>query len=288
MSGIDRLKAWSGALAIAAMIALPGPAPAQTVDTAARAALPGEIRQSGVLKVATSLQWPPFDEKSASGAPDGIDIRLVKAIAARLGLTPEFTDVQFPSIVPGVASGRFDIGVDQLADTAQRRQVVQFVKYYRSDLGLLVRPGEDISVEHLCGHSLALTQGSSQIAVAQALSKACVAAGNKPIRFLYYANSADTYLAVANGRGDGFLTDRAVGVYVATQDKKLAMAPGALRGTNSFSGIVIRKGNDQLARAIALAMQGMMADGSYKAILGQFGVPEAAIGPKDLTDAPAN
>ena len=118
-----------------------GVAHAQPVNDAARAALPAAIRQAGVLKVATALQWPPFDFQGPDGTPQGLDIDLVRALAARLGLSPEFTDVKFPAITPAVGNGRFDIGVDEIDDTPERRQTVQLVDYYVAGVQLLVRPG---------------------------------------------------------------------------------------------------------------------------------------------------
>ena len=260
---------------------------AQAVDPAARAALPDKNKQSGTLEVATSLQWPPFDFKSESGQPDGIDIRLVTSLAKRLGLTPKFTDVKFPAIVPGVANGRFDIGVDQLAQTPERQKVVQFVDYYGSSLGLLVRHGDTgVSLTDLCGHTLALTQGSSQVAVAQHLSDQCTAAGKKPIGMLYFPDSADTYLAVANGRGDGFLTDQAVGVYIARHNDKLSMAPGTLKDTRSLAGIVVAKDNTQLVAALRLALIDMMRDGEYQKLLTEYGVADAGVSPSEVQASP--
>jgi polar amino acid transport system substrate-binding protein len=256
---------------------------AQGVDAAARAALPDKNLQSGTLEVATSLQWPPFDFKTDDGKPDGLDIRLITALAERLGLKPNFTDVKFPAIVPGVQTGRFDIGVDQLSATPERRKIVQFVPYYRGGLGLLARQdSRKQNVSQLCGLTLALTQGSSQVAVAQRQSEQCVAAGKKPISFQYFPDSADTYMAVANGRGDGFLTDRAVGVYVAQHNGKLVMTEGTLPGTQDVAGIVIGRDNDKLASAIRLALVGMLRDGSYQKLLNDYGVGSAALGPAEV------
>ncbi|MBV9537984.1 MAG: ABC transporter substrate-binding protein [Acidisphaera sp.] len=267
------------ACAFALLAALfPGLCAAQSVNDQARAALPGALRDSGVLKVATSLQWPPFDFQAANGQPDGLDIRLVRLLAAKLGLRPQFEDVKFPSIVPGVQSGRFDIGVDQIGITPERARVVDFVPYYDSGYGLLVRQGEEsLDVNHLCGHTLVLTQASAQVGVAQELSGACTAAGDKPIALLYFPDSADTYLALANGRGDGFLTDRAVGVYIARGNQKLAMTSGSLAGHTLLSGIVVAKGNDALRAALRQALAGAVADGSYARLMSDFGVPEGAL-----------
>ena len=98
-NAVGRVRLFGLSLAVCLLPALCW---AQGIDAAARAALPDKNIQSGQLEVATSLQWPPFDFKTESGRPDGIDIRLVSALAARLGLKPNFTDVKFPTIVPGV------------------------------------------------------------------------------------------------------------------------------------------------------------------------------------------
>ena len=254
-------------------------AAAQTVVDTARAALPEAIRSSGVLKVATSLQWPPFDYKAEDGQPDGIDIRLVRLLAAKLGLQPSFDDIKFPSIVPGVAGGRYDIGVDQIGHTPERAAAVGFVDYYNSGYGLLVRQGADpgLDANHLCGHTLVLTQGSAQVGVASSLSDACVKAGQKAIPTLLFPDSADTYLALANGRGDGFLTDKAVGVYIAKTNAKLAITASVLPGLTTPSGIVVAKTNKPLQDALRLALESAAADGSYQAILASFGVPDGAL-----------
>ena len=266
---------------------IPGLACAQTgIDAAARAALPAALRQSGVLHVATSLQWPPFDFTGENGQPDGLDIRVVTALAAKLGLKPEFTDVKFPAIVPGVSTGRFDIGIDQIADTVERRKAVQFVDFYRSELGLLAQSGDaKLDPNALCGHSLALTQGSLQVGIAKQLADRCAASGQKPIGQIFFPDSADTYLAVANGRADGFLTDRAVGIYIAQHNGKLAVMQGTVPGTSNVAGIVVARGNDALEAALKLALKGMMQDGSFAAILRQFGVPEAGLTAAEI-DAP--
>ncbi|WP_158742889.1 transporter substrate-binding domain-containing protein [Acidisphaera sp. L21] len=276
-------------VALAAMLAMPGVAAAQTpgVDPAARAALPEALRQSGELKVATSLQWPPFDFKGEDGQPDGLDIRLVRALAAKLGLTPQFTDVKFPAIVPGVTNGRFDIGVDQLNDTAERRKIAQFVNYYNGGYGLLVRKdGAPIDIQHLCGHTLAITQGSAQIGLAEKVSADCQARGEKPIALLYYPNSADTYLAVANGRGEGFLSDEAVGLYIAQHSDKLTMQHGKLEGSTIRAGIVVGLDNTALAAALRLALKSMQQDGSYTKLFEQYGVADSAFNATELNAAP--
>ena len=269
--------AWTALPALACLALHAASALAQTVP-AARALLPDTTKAGGVLRVATSLQWPPF-AYTDNGGPDGIDIRLVKLLAGKLGLTAQFDDIKFPSIVPGVAAGRYDVGVDQIGDTPERAKAVAFVDYYNSGYGLLVRKGSETAFDlaDLCGRTLALTQGSAQVGIADTLSAGCVQAGKPAIAKLMFPDSADTYLAVANGRGDGFLTDRAVGVYIARTNPKLGMAEGSLPALSTLSGIVVAKANKPLEDALREALRNAQADGSYQHIFADYGVPDGVL-----------
>lgn len=253
------------------------PAQAQVVE-AARAALPEAVRAAGALRVATSTQWPPFAYQGENGEPDGIDVRLVKLLAAKLGLKPVIEDVKFPAIVPGVSSGRYDVGVNQINITAERAKAVDFLPYSQDGLGLLVRRGTaGMDVNNLCGRTLVLTQGSAQVGIAERLSAECKERGQKEIAFLFFPNSADTYLALANGRGDGFLIGKASGIYIAKGNNKLDMAASTLAGLSTVSGIVIAKGNTALHEALRLALEDALADGGYAKVMADFGVPDGAL-----------
>ncbi|HTZ37302.1 MAG TPA: ABC transporter substrate-binding protein [Stellaceae bacterium] len=276
-------------LVLCGLGAAPGIGRAAEVVAAARDALPEAVKSAGVLRLATALQWPPFAYKNDKGEAEGIDVELAGLVAAKLGLKLELTDLKFPSIIPGVTTGRFDIGMDQLARTAEREQVVQFVVYFRSAMGLLVRKGvSGIDVHNLCGHTLALTQGSSQVAVAQRLSDGCVKDGKPAIAFQFYPASADSYLAVSNGRGDGFLTGSAVGGYIAAHDDKLQMTKATLPETSELAGIVIAKGNDQLAKAVQLALESAIEDGTYMDVLKKHGAEDGALTVADVRARPGH
>ena len=144
-----------------------------------------------------------------SAATPKASIRRRLSLAEKLGLRPEVTDVRFPSIVPGIATAASTSVPTSYPGTAERERSSSSWSIFRSYLGLLVRRGiTGIDVNHLCGRTLALTQGSAQIKDRRAALAAMRGARGAEIRFLFFPNSADTYLAVRNGRGDGFLTGR--------------------------------------------------------------------------------
>jgi polar amino acid transport system substrate-binding protein len=260
---------------------------AAKVDQAARDQLPEATRTAGVLKVATSLQWPPFGFKDDKGKPAGLDLDLMNALAARLGLKAAITDIKFDSIIPSVQNGRYDVGVNELGDIPERRSVVQFVDYYTGGIGVLVPKGQtsDISPTDLCGHTLSLTQGSSQVELGKRISKQCQADGKPAINFKMFSDSASTILAVANKRVEGFMTDVAVGVHLTrTTNKTLAVLPGTVPESDDRAGIVVDKDNNALAKALQTALQGMIDDGSYGKILEEWGVPDQAVETATIND----
>ncbi|GGO54923.1 amino acid ABC transporter substrate-binding protein, PAAT family [Roseovarius pacificus] len=244
---------------------------AQDVVEEARAALPAEMRESGILKVATNFSWPPFAYKDESGKETGIDIELVKLLAAKLGLEPEFEDLKFPSIIPGVSNGRYDVGVNQFGITAERQQVAQFLPYFDTGFSLLVPEGKtEIDINNLCGRTIVITQGSALVSVVQDRSDKCVAAGDPEINLVFFKNTADTLLALTNGRGDGFVTARPVGIYIAETSEGLDVASGTLEDYSSINGIALGKERDDLFEALSLALKSAIEDGSYNEALGMF------------------
>jgi polar amino acid transport system substrate-binding protein len=267
--------------ALGLVFALGGHATAQSIAVSepARAALPAKVRDGGELKVATSLQWAPFAYRSDKGEPTGIDIALMKVIAAKLGLKPTFDDLKFPAIVPGVSTGRYQVGVDQIAISPERLAAVDMVPYFDTASAVLVPAGKTIKdLGNLCGMTFVVTQGSYQVRQLQQLSDACVARGAQPIAQQLYPSSAETLLAIANGRGDAFLTAAPQGVYIARVNPKVELVKGDVPNLErSPAGIVLEKGNADMRKAIALALASTIEDGSYKAILDEYGVPNAAV-----------
>lgn len=252
------------------------------VNEDARAMLPAKIRDSGVLNMATSLNWPPFGHKSENGDAVGLDIDLIRGVAATLGLEAKITDIDFKSMVPSVGNGRFDVAMNQLEDTAERRNQAQFVHYYQDSMSVLTKGAVDIDPENLCGREIAATQGSSQVFALERLDEECVAAGNAKIKVIMLPDSASTILAVQSGRVESMLMSIASAVYMVQNSAgDLTIVPGAVPGTKALTGIVIAKDNDELAAAIQAATQTLVDSGWHQKLLDKYGIGENAL--KEIT-----
>ncbi|MFC7766794.1 transporter substrate-binding domain-containing protein [Leucobacter soli] len=248
------------------------------VNEDARALLPASVRDSGTLKVATSLTWAPFDYKDENGEATGIEIGLMEAVGEVLGVKIEVTDIDWQSLVPSVANGRFDVSMNQLEDTEDRRKQAQFVHYYKDSIAVLTKAGVDIDPENLCGHQIAVTQGSSQQGTVERISQECVDAGKEAIKVEVFAESAATILAVQNNRAESMLMGKASGVYLQQTDASdLQVSEGYVPGTEALTGLVVEKSNDELAAALQAALQTLLEDGWYQEYLGTYGVESGAL-----------
>ena len=64
----------------------------------------------GVLSMATEATFPPYEYYDGDTIV-GIDVEIAQAIADKLGLELQVTDIAFDSIIPGVQTGKYDIGL---------------------------------------------------------------------------------------------------------------------------------------------------------------------------------
>ncbi|WP_298397616.1 transporter substrate-binding domain-containing protein [Sphingobium sp.] len=253
------------------------PAYAQAVVPEARAALPESVRQSGVLKVAGGMVWAPFNWID-HGRITGMEIDLITLLSRKLGVRPQISDIKFATLIPSIRNRRFDVALGQLGITPKREKVLRYVPNFRTDYALLVRKGTtDVDINNLCGRKLAATVGSGQLPVIQSISDACVQSGRKPVGIDVYGDPLNTYLALSNGRGDGYMVAKGPGIYITRRNPKLALSPGILRGQEMRSGFVVSRDRPDLQRALSLALDSARRDGSYLAILKKYALQDGAI-----------
>ncbi|MCQ2462388.1 MAG: ABC transporter substrate-binding protein [Clostridia bacterium] len=99
----------------------------------------------GVLVMATNAAFPPYEFKEGDNFA-GIDVEIATAIAEKLGLTLEIQDVEFGSIVGGVQTGKFDIGMAGMTVTEKRLKSVNFSESYAKGIQSVIVPeGSDLT-----------------------------------------------------------------------------------------------------------------------------------------------
>jgi ABC-type amino acid transport/signal transduction systems, periplasmic component/domain len=246
--------------------------------------LPKNIQQSGTLTVATDPQFGPptnFHPASDPNGWSGVEPDLLRALEPVLGVKIQWQQATFESIIPGVRSGRYDLGVNSLSDTVQREAQVDIVDWWQGVNVVIAKAGNPKhinSLKDLCGQPMAIVQGSSDQAYLTSWSaKNC---NGSPIKLLTFAARPDCLLAlktdrvVATAGGTGFsinlqynLDGKQAG---ASKDyqilPKVTYAP-------SPAGIAINKQNTQLRDTLMKAITIIMDNGTYGKILAKWHWP---------------
>jgi len=251
-------------------------AAAIAADPAAVALLPATIKDSGELVIGTDAAYPPNEFKDNAGEPIGWGIELANGIAAKLGLTPKFQIASFDNIIPSITGGTVDIGESSFTDNIEREQQVDFVNYFNAGILWAAAAGSTIDPDNACGLTVAVQSNTVEATdELPAKNEACAAAGKPPIEVLPYPSQDEATNAVVLGKADALSADSPVTLYaISKTDGKLAAA-GASFDVAPY-GITVNKGSE-LTKAVQVALQSMVDDGSYGKILATWGVTDGGI-----------
>jgi polar amino acid transport system substrate-binding protein len=89
------------------------------------------------LIMATNASFPPYEFKDGD-AIVGIDAEIAGEIANKLGMELEIQDVKFDSIITGVQTGKFDIGMAGMTVTEERLKNVSFSDTYAKGVQVII------------------------------------------------------------------------------------------------------------------------------------------------------
>ena len=119
------------------------------------AACGGNGGEKEKLVMATNAEFPPY-EYVEDGKIVGIDAEIAGLIAEKLGMELEIVDVAFDSIIPGVQSGKYDMGMAGLTVNEERLEKVNFSTSYATGIqAVIVKDGSDIkSIDDLEGKKI--------------------------------------------------------------------------------------------------------------------------------------
>lgn len=246
-------------------------APATSKDDAAAALLPKSIADTGTLVIGTSPNYAPNEYKNDAGTPIGWGIELAEAVAHKLGLEPKFTVARFETIIPGIVGGTIDLGESSFTDNAEREKQVDFVNYYEAGVQWASAKGTDVDPDNACGLKVAVQATTFEDTdEVPAKSEACVAAGKAPIEKLPFDTQDAAANAVALGQADAFSADSPVTLYAIEKLKDKLQLAGETFEVAPY-GLAVAK-DTGMAEAVQAALQSMVDDGSYDALLDNWGV----------------
>ena len=90
-----------------------------------------------VLTMATNAEFPPYEYYQGDKVV-GIDAEVAALIADKLGMELQIVDIAFDSIIPGVQSGKYDMGMAGLTVTPDRLEKVDFSTSYATGIQAVI------------------------------------------------------------------------------------------------------------------------------------------------------
>ena len=247
-------------------------------DSKIAAEVPAKFK-SKTLTFATDATYAPNEFIGSNGKSiEGMDPDLGKALGAVMGVKVKFVNTTFDGIIPGLAAGKFDVGMASFTDTKERQKVVDFVTYFEAGTSFYVKAsgGPTInSLADLCGHSVGVERGTTQADDSTAQNGKCKSAGKSGVKVSVYPDQNAANLSISSGRAQVGMADSPVAAYIVKQSKGQFKLTGKSYNTAPY-GIAIPKGSG-LTKPFLGALKALMSDGTYKAILTKWGVEDGAI-----------
>jgi polar amino acid transport system substrate-binding protein len=245
-------------------------------DSAVASKVPAKFKSKGSLIVAADASYAPNEFIGDDGKTvEGMDADLAKALASEMGLKAQVKNATFDSIIPGLASNKYDLGMSSFTDTKEREKTVDFVTYFSAGTSFYVKAQGGPTVNtlaDLCGKTVAVEKGTTQQTDAEAQSKKC---GGRAVKVLTFPDQNGANLAISSGRAQVGMADSPVAAYQIKQSSGQFKLVGQPYGTAPY-GIAIPK-NSGLAAPVKAALEELMKNGQYKSILTRWGIASGAI-----------
>jgi polar amino acid transport system substrate-binding protein len=258
-----------------------------SANAAIAALVPAAIKSKGTLTVASEAQYAPNEFIGPDGhTVIGMDADLINAIGAVMGLKMNLVNSNFETIIPGLAAGRYDLGVSSFTDTKEREKTVDFVDYYSAGISFYAKsatnPGVS-KISDLCGKTVAVEKGTTEQEEATKQNSKCTKEGKTAVTVLSFPGQNPVNLAIASGRAALGMVDSPVAAYQIKKTNGEFKLIGESYGFAPY-GIAIPKSSGMTTPILA-ALKALMKDGSYAQILTKWGIQSGAISTPKINGA---
>jgi polar amino acid transport system substrate-binding protein len=248
---------------------------AATFDQAIHDRLPQQVRQTGMVRLATDASYAPMESYAADGQTIiGFEPDLAAALGTVLGVKLKMVSADFGTSLDETAKGTYDGVLSSMTDTVEREKIADFVNYFSAGIAIVVQRGNPQGVTDLaglCGQPVAVEKGTVQADLLRRSQPSC---GSKPIIVHTYKTNADALLQVRTGRATAVLNDYPPAAYLATdvRTRPYYQLASTVQYEPGLFGLAVAKGNTQLRDAIRAALDQLIHSGMYNELLQRWGL----------------
>ena len=230
---------------------------ALTLSQSAHALSLAQVRQAGVLRLATSADFAPFNTITG-GRISGFEVELGDLMGKTLGLKTVWTAAPFDSLFAGLDSGKYDAVMASHAVNSTRLKLVDFARpHYCTGGVVLGRLGGPADHKALVGRRVGAETGSTYFAYLRKLPF------QKSVQL--YPGSEAAIQALAFGKIDAVVTDRFAALAAIRAYPKANLVVGE-QLWNERVAAVVGKNNTGLKDALSGALNTLLQNGQYAAL----------------------
>ncbi|PYG52213.1 cystine transport system substrate-binding protein [Pantoea sp. AG1095] len=216
-----------------------------------------KVKSKGELRVGLEGTYPPFSFQDEKGQLTGFEVEFAQALAQHLGVKADLRPTKWDGMLASLDSKRIDVVINQVTISPERKKKYDFsTPYTISGVQALTLKKNAATVtkpDDLAGKKVGVGLGSNyEQWLKDNVPKADVRT---------YDDDPTKYQDLRSGRLDAILVDRlaALDLVKKTGDTMAVAGPAFSR---LESGVALRKGNDDLLKAIDSAIADMQKDGS--------------------------
>lgn len=224
--------------------------------------------KKGKLTMATNAFFPPY-EFQQNGKIVGIDAEIADAVAKKLGLELEIADVEFASIIAGVQSNKYDIGMAGMTVTDERKTAVNFTDTYAKGVqSVIVKEDSPITdIDSLLGgdYKVGVQEGTTgDLYMADTPENGGVGED----RVVRFSKGNDAVVALSSGKIDAVVIDNepAKSFVEANEGLKVLETPFI----EENYAICVNKNNTELLNKINAALKELTDDGTIPGIIEKY------------------
>ncbi|MBE7019289.1 MAG: amino acid ABC transporter substrate-binding protein [Ruminococcaceae bacterium] len=213
------------------------------------------------LVMATNAAFPPYEFYEGDKIV-GIDAEIAQAIADKIGMTLEIQDTEFGSIVAGVQTGKYDMGMAGLTVTDERKKSVNFTDSYATGIqSVIVKEGSEITtLDDIEGKKIGVQQDTTgHIYAGDQYGDEFVIPFNK---------GADAVAALTSGKVDCVIIDNQPAISFVDANEGLTILETEY-AVEDYA-ICISKDNNELLEKVNTALNELIADGTVQKILDKY------------------
>lgn len=108
-----------------------------------------KVQNSGKLVIAMEGNWAPWTYENEDGELVGFEVEVSRAVAEKLGVTPEYVTGEWDGLLAGVQAGRYDVMANGVGYTEERAQAYYYSDFYAFNRTALVVRGDNEEIKSL-------------------------------------------------------------------------------------------------------------------------------------------